>query len=375
MTRPLVGVIGSAIGNDPFDRRSWSGSSFYFFSEMKRRSIIREALGVVAPKPLRYFYMAKNIHRDRSKWKNRVSLDLGYRNVLTKSLRTQLAGKHVGSDVIQIGGYFDGPSVSSGRNFAYYDGNLTSRVSSGYALGVSERSILNAVQYERNLLSRMDRVFTFSDYLRESFIRDYYVPEEKVFTIGGGINIDRIPDLVANKDYCKKEILFIGIDFKRKGGPDVLEAFRGVRCKHPSARLHIVGPTDLEISENLSKGVVNHGFLDRSSPEMSSLFRECVLFVMPSLFEPFGIAPLEAMVHQIPAIVTNQWAFKEMVKAGENGALVERSNPEQLEDTLLKLLADPDLLRSMGASGRETVLSRYTWEAVVTRLEAAISNI
>jgi len=103
------------------------------------------------------------------------------------------------------------------------------------------------------------------------------------------------------------------------------------------------------------------------------LFRRCCLFVMPSLYEPFGIAPLEAMVNRIPALVTNASALKETVTPGETGDLVESGDVDDLRSKLIALLSDPDALRRMGARGRQVVLERYTWGSVVERAIQAMA--
>jgi glycosyltransferase involved in cell wall biosynthesis len=94
---------------------------------------------------------------------------------------------------------------------------------------------------------------------------------------------------------------------------------------------------------------------------------------MPSLYEPFGIAPLEAMVYQMPAVVTNRWALKELVTPGQTGDLVECGSVDDLEAKLTALLSDPDGLKRMGETGRRMVLDYYTWDKVVGRVLAEVT--
>ena len=100
----------------------------------------------------------------------------------------------------------------------------------------------------------------------------------------------------------------------------MLRAFKNVRDRLPDAQLHIVGPNGLQIPPELTVGVQYHGFLRKWDAHdvatLDRLFRESSLFVMPSRYEPFGIAPLEAMIHQLPCVVTNDWGLKETVLRG-----------------------------------------------------------
>jgi alpha-maltose-1-phosphate synthase len=225
----------------------------------------------------------------------------------------------------------------------------------------------------------MTRIFAMSEYLRRSFIEDFDVPTERVAAVGAGINLEAIPDPVDDKQYDSREILFIGVDFPRKGGWELLRAFRSVRERLPDATLHIVGPHTLAIPAELEAGVVFHGYLSKQDAadraRLNDLFRRSCLFVMPSLYEPFGIAPLEAMANEIPCLVTDAWALQEMVTPGKTGALVACGSVDDLHEKLVALLRDPAQLRVMGRAGRQTVIERYTWSQVVDRLLHEIGNV
>lgn len=219
-------------------------------------------------------------------------------------------------------------------------------------------------------------MFTMSESLRQSFIDDFDVPPHKVVSVGGGVNFDDLPEAFQGKRHDTEAILFIGIEFERKGGWELLEAFKKVRERRPNAQLHIVGPKKLAIPDALAEGVVYHGYLSKSNPatnaKLESLFQSSSLFVMPSRYEPFGIAPLEAMAHEVPAVVTNRWALRELVTPGQTGDHVECGSVDSIAETISRLLADPDALARMGRTGREKVLSYYTWSHVVERLLEAL---
>jgi glycosyltransferase involved in cell wall biosynthesis len=197
-----------------------------------------------------------------------------------------------------------------------------------------------------------------------------------VFVVGAGVNLTECPPFNPDKDYSAPRVLFIGVDFARKGGPQLLEAFRIVRETMPHAELHIVGPAEIP---EIPIGVVFHGRLSKSDPQqklkLESLLRDCSLFVLPSLYEPFGIAPLEANLFQLPCLVTDAWAFRETVTAGVNGDRVEKGSIDDLAAKLLELLANPEQLAVMGKNGRELVLRKYTWSAVADRMARAIDLV
>jgi alpha-maltose-1-phosphate synthase len=265
----LVGIVGSGrIARDPFDRRQWSSSSYFFFTELKRRGSLHRAFGVEVPTWRRALYMARNFHPRRKVWREHFYMDVGYRDALTAEVRRRLEPEDFGHDFLQIGAMFGGPSLTRGGHcFSYNDGNLTNLLRSPEApRGLSARKIDRALAYEREVYHGLRKIFTMSEYLRQSFLSDFDVPADRVVAVGGGINLETVPDSIPDKRYDNREVLFIGIDFPRKGGWELLRAFRGVTAKFPDARLHLVGPAELDVPPELQKGVVFHGFLSKFKP-------------------------------------------------------------------------------------------------------------
>lgn len=376
MPRQLVGIIGSGLmGRDPFDRRSWSTSSYYFFSALRRRGALARAFGVEVPRLRRFGFIARNFHPHRETWRSQFYNDTGYRDALTAEIAGRLQPADFDQDFLQIGAMYDVPGLVRGRAacYSYHDGNLAEALRSPYApRGLDPRGVERALAYERSVYRGMTRVFAMSEYLRRSFIDDFGVPPARVAAVGAGINLEAVPDPVPDRRYDTGEVLFIGVDFPRKGGWELLRAFRAARARVGRATLHVVGPPTVAIPPGLEAGVTLHGYLDKNDPadrsRLDGLFRRCSLFVMPSLYEPFGIAPLEAMVNQLPCLVTDGWALKELVSPGETGDLVACGSVDDLAAKLTALLADPEGLRRMGEAGRRRVLERYTWDRVIDRL-------
>ncbi len=221
----------------------------------------------------------------------------------------------------------------------------------------------------------MDIVLTMSEYLRQSFINGFGVAPEKVVNVGGAINQTSLPEIPPDKAYDSCELLFVGVEFERKGGKQLLKAFGEVIQKFPKAKLHIVGPGLVAIPTALQNNVELHGFLRKSDAndwaKLSELYRRCSVLVLPSLYEPFGIAPLEGMVHGLACVVTDGWALREMVRHGVNGELVERGNADDLAAKMISLLSRPDEIQRMGRTGRQIVIEKYTWAAVAKRIGRA----
>lgn len=368
--RRLVIVSGGGVGLDPFDERSWSGSAHRFMKELRGRGLLHSVISV-KPAPLSYgVALARTFHRDRGAWHHRLYRDIGYRSGLTAAAARGLANVAPEHPVLQLGGYYDVASVAGDRDcYGYFDGTIGAWAQEeGSITPGNHRWYGRLISYEALACRGMRGVFTMSEHLRQSMIDDYGVLPDRAVVAGAGINEDEVPPVDEDKDYGSQEILFIGRDFERKGGPDLLEAFAMVKRRMPSATLHVVGPVDPLVPDDLRAGVVLHGPVEKSTGTFAHLMRRSSLFVLPSRYEPFGIAPLEAMAWGVPAVVTGRWALKECVDPGVTGAWVRPRDPEGLSEVLSDLLSDPARLGVMGRAARTSVVQRFTWASVVSRM-------
>ncbi len=378
----LVGIVGSgAIGRDAFHPHCWSGSSPFFFGELKRRGVLHHTIGVETPFPEKQLRIALSFARDRKTWLRQFWMDVGYRRSLTRQIARQVRPDDADRHYLQIGSMYNAAEVARGRTrvMSYNDSNIAQAVKSpDFPRGVPRWRIQRTFEYERFLYHSHDHLFTMGEYARTSIIEEFGVPADRVTCIGSGINLHEIPSVDPAKSYETKEILFVGIDFERKGGPHVWKAFQEVTKKHPNAVLHIVGPRELPAEIKSTRGVRCHGFLHKQEPaelaRLEALFRSSVLLIMPSLYETFGIAPLEAMAYGMATIVSKHGALVEMVTPGVNGELVASGDVQGMADRMIELLDDPDRIARYGRAGRQRVEERYTWQRVVDRMLPAIEG-
>lgn len=368
--RRLVVVSGGGVGQDPFDERSWSGSTHRFMNELRRRGLLHSVVPA-KPAPLSYgTALARTFAHDRGLWHHRLYRDIGYRRGLTAAAARGLTNVAPEHPVLQLGAYYDVASVADGRDcYGYFDGTVGAWAHDEGSLAPDARRRYGPLMaYEAAACRGMRAVFTMSEHLRQSMIRDYGVEPDRAVVAGAGINEDEVPPIDPDKNYGSREILFIGRDFQRKGGPDLLEALALVGRHLSGVTLHVVGPVDPPVPDGLRAGVVLHGPVDKRTGVLADLMRRSSLLVLPSRYEPFGIAPLEAMAWGIPAVVTERWALRECVDPGVTGAWVRPRDPGGLSDVLIDLLSDPARLALMGRAARASVVHRFTWASVVSRM-------
>lgn len=362
------------IDEDPFHYQTWSGTSRYFFGAFAERGELAGATGTELGALQAAYLKAKNIHADLKRWKFAYHLDPAGCSLRTRRARRVIAeaGKPIDC-LVQVGAWYDMTGLGM-PVVSYHDGNLARRLDSPYGFPqISRRRIDRAFEYERQLYSRIDLIFPMSQWLAGSFIRDFGVPESKVIPVFAGINLpDR--DQFQQASYESRHIVFVGKDFKRKGGADLLEAFSMLRREMPDARLTIVGPSE----EIKAPGVTCVGPISKGTPDglqrIQEIYQSAALFVLPTLYEPFGIAFAEAMAHGLPCIGTQICAVPEIIDDGRTGMLVAPGCPDQIAQRAFEILSDPLAARQMGEAAFDRYRQRFRWEAVAEQISLAVSN-
>lgn len=161
----------------------------------------------------------------------------------------------------------------------------------------------------------------------------------------------------------------MGIDWARKGGPELAAAFSKILAVHPDAQLTIVGATPtLDLPNCHVAGRV-------STQELSAYYRRASIFCLPTKREPFGIVFLEALAHQLPIVGTDIGAIPDFVEHGANGYLVPPFDVPALTEALLNLLGDPDQCRRFGERGKTHIFTRYNWESVTAAMASHMHDV
>jgi glycosyltransferase involved in cell wall biosynthesis len=284
------------------------------------------------------------------------------------------ADRHGADAFVQLTGWYRPDPGRPAARASYHDGNLATFLDRpDLELDRDRPGVRRALAYERSLYDAMDVILPMSDWLGRSFVEDFGQAPEKVVTAGAGPNFDVLPEPPA-RDWSRPRLLFVGKDWERKGGPQVLEAFARVRANHPDAELTVIGPTALPVDP--PPGVRFLGRLDRAVPEqdaaLQDAFGQATAFLMPSIYEPFGIAFLEAMAYGLPCFGGDSCAMPEIIADGVTGHVVRAGDAEALAGPLVALAGDPDRARAMGEAGRERMLARFTWDAVAGRIVDAV---
>jgi glycosyltransferase involved in cell wall biosynthesis len=239
---------------------------------------------------------------------------------------------------------------------------------------LSRHRLEEAENVQKQILSTAAHVFAASRWVAGSLIHDCGVPPDRITVLYPSAELS-VCAADCNPDREGAEILFVGLDWERKGGPLLFEAFKLIQREVSGATLRVVGcrPTIRH------PGVHIEGRLDRSVPEQAErlawCYRRASCFCMPSLFEPFGIAFAEAASIGLPAVSIDVGSRREAVIHGTTGFLAERATPEALASALLKVVGDAEGQRALGEFAQIYAQRHFSWAAAVSIIETVVREI
>jgi glycosyltransferase involved in cell wall biosynthesis len=344
-----------------------SGVARFLLNALDRRFHVVERLDY-SPKGIHRFALASATFRpSRDAWRARFHTSRLAHEVMSRTLARRLPDVKPNFDLaLQVHGWVR----NQPRPYALYIDQTRLMAERGWRewLPFTRRERSELLRLETEMYRQAFHLFVMGTPARDSLVSDYGVEASRISVVGGGLPFEALP--TWRRETADATILFVGREFERKGGDCLLRAFERVRERASNAKLHIVGPA----RRIDSPGVITHGRIsDRD--ELATLYREARVFCLPSRYEPYGLALIEAMAHGVPCVATNVQSIPEILDEGRAGVLVPPDDPAALADALLRMLVDDAAAAEMGAAGRREVERRLTWEHVVDRMSPALSEL
>jgi glycosyltransferase involved in cell wall biosynthesis len=232
-------------------------------------------------------------------------------------------------------------------------------------------------QIEREGLEAADRVVCVSHYTAGVVRQRYGVEASKIRVVHNAVTQkEQRRQWRQDKPFPEPVVLFLGRVTFQKGPDYFLEAARRVVAEEPRVRFVLGGTGDMlprMIEAAAARGLARHvfftGFL--SGEDVERMYALADVYVMPSVSEPFGIAPLEAMALDVPVIVSRQSGVSEVL---EHALKFDFWDVEDLAAKILRVLREPDLRRALVEPGRDEV-QRLRWDLRGRRLEEIYAEL
>ena len=360
MTR-ILGLVGG----EPTS--ALSGVAGFLFDALDRRFTAVERLDYSPSGAHRLAVAAGTFRTSRPAWVARFHTSRLAHRALSRTLRKRLEESDRDFDLaLQVHGWVGGQP----RPYALYIDQTRLMAERGWPdwMPFTRRERAELLAREQAMYQEAVQVFVMGAPARDSLTVDYDVDPRRISVVGGGLSFPGVPPARILPE--APEIVFVGRDFERKGGDVLLQAFAEVRRKLPAATLSVVGSS---AGAGLH-GVHSHGKVT-SREELAEIYRGARVACVPSRYEPYGLALIEAMAHSVPCVGSAVQSIPEILDEGRAGVLVPSGDPTSLAAALLDLLTDDERAASLGAAGRLRVERELTWDRVADRMAPVIGQL
>ena len=240
--------------------------------------------------------------------------------------------------------------------------------------GLSRRSRRAGDELERRAIDRATIACFASDWAAASARRDYGAPPDKVVVVPMSANfLDPPPveSLRFDRDGASIRLLFVGVDWERKGGPIAYDTLVALRCMGMKATLTVVGcapPARIN-----GAGVSILGFLSKSRPDqratLEAVFRDADVLIAPTSAECYGCVFVEAAAFALPSVATNTGGVSSAMAGGASGLLLPPgSTGQQYAEAIMDVMADPCRYHALRVSARRAFDTQLSWTAWSRRM-------
>ena len=214
--------------------------------------------------------------------------------------------------------------------------------------------------------------FPWSDWVGNSLHHDWDVPTDIIHTIPPGVDTHRFhPRHTAEASANPRapvEVLFVGGDFERKGGPGLL-----AWAERHLSDVHLTVVTRDEIRNLPSNVTVRHG-IGPNSPELIALYQNSHIFALPTVGDCYSMVAMEAMACGVPVVISDIGGIRDIIADGQTGYLCKPGDTGAFAAKLDTLVADTDLRNRMAAIARIRVTEAFDASNCAHRLGDIIAE-
>lgn len=238
---------------------------------------------------------------------------------------------------------------------------------------------------ERLLISHSERVICCSNYMSYHIKENFGISNDKIHVIPNAVDILRFHSapshcqVIANLrqryniSSDEKVILYVGRLVREKGIYTLIDAFEMLwRRKMINLNLVIVGEGPIKeslMTEVRNRGLQKHihfiGFIDEVT--LTALYRSSDVFIVPSLYEPFGIVVLEAMASGVPVVVSDVGGLSDIVENGVTGLKFPSGDSDSLVAAIRCVLEFPSVAEHLKLNAYDYIVKRCNWDLVAEK--------
>ncbi|MBR2006671.1 MAG: glycosyltransferase [Alistipes sp.] len=230
-------------------------------------------------------------------------------------------------------------------------------------------------EIERAGMTAADRVIAVSNLTRNIVIEKYNIPAEKVVTVHNAVRFAEKENELPERGVEDKIITFLGRITFQKGPDYFVEAAAKVLKRVPNVRFVMAGSGDM--MNHVIRRVARLGIADRfhftgflKGDDVHKMFQLSDVYIMPSVSEPFGISPLEAMRANVPSIISKQSGVAEVL---DYAVKVDYWDVDAMADAIYGFVKYPALAKMFSEKGLEEVTG-LKWNSAAAKIKAVYED-
>ena len=356
------------------DLRAWSGSMYGMYSALQRTGIDLKTIDALSD-PFAPLFKAKrvikNVVFNKNYLRDREPATLRW---YARQVETKL--KQLNSDVILSAGTIPIAYLRTTKPLVFWADATFGGMINYYPefTNLCDETLRNGQRMEQAALSNCRLAIYSSEWAAKTAKDNYEVDEDKIKVVPYGANInndlraDEIERIIERRTSNIRKLLFVGIDWHRKGGDKALCVTSMLNQNGLDAELHVVG---CDPPSPYPSFVKTHGYLSKSNPAhtqlLTSLYKTSDFFILPSKAECAAVAVAEANAFGLPALTTNVGGMNSVVRNGTNGQTFDPlSFVEKCVRYIMQTLSSRgDLYRALCVSSFEEYSNRLNWDSAV----------
>ena len=230
-------------------------------------------------------------------------------------------------------------------------------------------------EIERAGMAAADRVIAVSNLTRNIVIEKYNIPAEKVVTVHNAVRFAEKENELPERGVDDKIITFLGRITFQKGPDYFVEAAAKVLKRVPNVRFVMAGSGDM--MNHVIRRVARLGIADRfhftgflKGDDVHKMFQLSDVYIMPSVSEPFGISPLEAMRANVPSIISKQSGVAEVL---DYAVKVDYWDVDAMADAIYGFVKYPALSKMFAEKGLEEVTG-LKWNNAAAKIKTVYED-
>jgi glycosyltransferase involved in cell wall biosynthesis len=365
---------------DSSNEHAWSGSGHYMFKAMQRSGCSVETVGNLKihldglfklKKAYYKFLMGKNYQKQRE-----PAIVRSYGKQLSERL------KHHSYDLILSPGTIPVAYLKTAKPIVFWtDATFASMLNFFPDFSnLPEESIAHGNEMEQAALENCALAIYTSSWAANSAIKHYKVNPSKVKVVPFGANIPRYPSdqdilrIIRNKTFDKCRLLFIGVDWHRKGGDTAIKVAEQLNKDGVRTEIHLIGSSP---AKALPDFVVAHGFITKDRmDEIDQLFEQSHFLILPSIADCVPVVFAEANAYGLPCVATNVGGIQSAITNGVNGQTFDlNADVSQYSKYIADLFSSPEKYREMNLHTYAEFKNNLNWDAAGKNVKSLIDQL